>query len=185
MGRNTPKHTPEMRDAIVRAAAVEGYTADQVINLAAAGQLAGLPPFEVARSTIHDLVGRARRNGELVPAEEETESGKLSRKVADEAIARVEALGDKATPRDLAAVREAARILRDADRARRPAQLLQPLRQPAGDDSALARIQAAHDADVQAVAQGAPCPHCYGTPPLTCLICGEPNPHRPTAPTPA
>jgi transposase len=175
-----------MREAIVRAVAVEGHTADQVVELSAAGQLAGLPPFELARSTVYDLIGRARRAGELVPAEGESESTKATRRTAKATIARVNALGDQATGRDLAAMGQAERMLRELDRAKRPARILQPPTRPAGDDSVVARMQAEHDADVQRAVEQGPCLHGRGAnPPYHCRVCREPNPHRPTAPTSA
>jgi hypothetical protein len=114
MGRRDPKHTPEMRKAIVQAVE-QGFTAREVVELAAAGQLGGQPPFEVAESTVHHLVGAARRERASRAATPNPETETM-RRIAQATIARVDAL-EVPTAKDLSALAQAHRVLLQADRA--------------------------------------------------------------------
>jgi hypothetical protein len=60
VGRFAPKLSAEMREAI-RAAAAEGGSAREIVDLAAAGGLGGVGPFAVSESTVRELAGEARR----------------------------------------------------------------------------------------------------------------------------
>lgn len=61
MGRGANKYTDEQRDAIVRLIVDDGKTAQAAVDLAAAGKLPDLDPFEMPEPTARHLAGRARR----------------------------------------------------------------------------------------------------------------------------
>jgi hypothetical protein len=60
VGRFAPKLSDEMRKAI-RAAAAEGRSAREIVDLASAGRLGGLRSFTVSESTVREIAGDARR----------------------------------------------------------------------------------------------------------------------------
>jgi hypothetical protein len=61
MGRFSPKLTQDQRDAIVRAM-LDGWSAAEVVKVAADGELEGLEPFEVSETACRDLRREAERN---------------------------------------------------------------------------------------------------------------------------
>jgi len=161
MGRD-PTFSREMREAIVHAAVDRGYSASEVAELARDGRLEGLPPFEVAPSTVNDLAGRARRERGAEPPASDPTADRM-RRVAEQTIERVERL-DGPGAKDLSALREAHRVLEQLDRAERrrapPVALINPRHRPSASESDLVeRMQADIDADLRAVAAGAPCSH--------------------------
>jgi hypothetical protein len=98
---------------VIRAQLEDSMSAEEVVELAAAGRLYGLEPFDISPSQARELRAEAER-------ERPTNGGPKTeldrtRAIAEATIARVEAL-EAPTAKDLHAAREAARIIRDAEK---------------------------------------------------------------------
>jgi hypothetical protein len=113
VGRYADKHSQEQRDAVIRAQLEDGISAEEAVELAAAGQLYELEPFDISPSMVREL----RRE---VERERPTNGGPKTeldraRAIAEATIARIEAM-ESPSAKDLHAARQAAQIIRDADR---------------------------------------------------------------------
>lgn len=112
MGRWAPNITEKQRRAVT-AAMLEGRTAGEVVRMAAAGELPGCGPFSVSETTARDLRQEAEREPQKV-----SEGTDPVRATAQATIDQVSALGADASNQDLARLRTAQAIIRDADRHR-------------------------------------------------------------------
>jgi hypothetical protein len=113
MGRWAHKLSDEQKAAVVRAMLEDAMGAEEVVELAAGGELYGLEPFDISPSTVRELRAEAER-------ERPTNGGPKTehdraRAIAEATLARVEAM-DSPTAKDLHAARQAAQIIRDADK---------------------------------------------------------------------
>jgi hypothetical protein len=86
VGRFAPKLSDEMREAI-RAAAAEGRTARDIVDLAAAGRLGSLRSFTVAESTVREIAGEARREHGLAHGDPAPTTAGQERTASIDAIA--------------------------------------------------------------------------------------------------
>jgi hypothetical protein len=163
------KFSTDQRDAAIGAVLEHGLTALEAAQAAAEGRLGD--PFDPSVTTVQGWVAaHQRREGVQVAGQEEA---RRVRAVAEKTIARVEAM-DAPTAKDLHALREAQRLVHDADR-RAPRPVPKPREMDAESRDLIARMQAEHDAHVAAVAAGAHCDHIVSsTPPRVCVRCRQP-----------
>lgn len=61
MPLQVPKFSEEEREAVVRAAVEDELVAETIVELAAKGELYGLPPFEIGATTVRELARKERR----------------------------------------------------------------------------------------------------------------------------
>jgi hypothetical protein len=152
MGRLSPLFSADQKAAVI-GAYEGGLTAREVAAAAAAGELLD-EPFEIAVSTINDLVMRYRRTERVEDGT--AEDAERVRAIAQKTIARVEAL-EAPTAKDLSALEGAIRVVRKTERvAPRP-----PPKESKRDENGRTRLELLvleSVAAVRAVAEGEPCP---------------------------
>jgi hypothetical protein len=100
MGRWVPNLSQDERDAVTRAM-LGGMTAPEVVAAAAAGELEGLPPFNISETATRDLRAEAERalpnrgrgtNGAPGPGPPADQSEAAEREYLDEQIARLRSI---------------------------------------------------------------------------------------------
>lgn len=114
MGRWTPKHTDEQRQAVIRAQLEDGLSAEEAVALASTGEL-WPEPFEMSATQARELARQARRKGQSpIGNGHPPDDPELA--TARAVIQEVSKLGAKASNKDLARARTARAIIADWER---------------------------------------------------------------------
>jgi hypothetical protein len=143
MGRWDPTYSDAQREAVAQAINKEGVAAPEVIRRAAAGELAGLPCFELPESTARDIAAKDRLRAPADPDEDASERlyalledgvGTLEREMAS--IKERQREGDGRLPTaDLSRIGKIARSIGDLLKTERALNAHLNTPRPNGDDT--------------------------------------------------